>query len=77
MPYLYLWLAGINASIKTPLPQAPEVNSSVGAFHLLGDLKGAAFMGAFEVRQGPLGFLGDVLHVPVGTNIAQSVFPGW
>jgi hypothetical protein len=71
----YLWLAGINASIKTPLPQAPEVNSSVGAFQLLGDLKGAPFMGAFEVRQGPLGFLGDVLHVPVGTNITtHNVF---
>ena len=74
MPYLYLWLAGINASIKTPLPQAPEVNSSVGAFHLLGDLKGAPFMGAFEVRQGPLGFLGDVLHVPVGTKITHNLF---
>jgi hypothetical protein len=65
----YLWLAGINATTKTPLPRAPEVNSSVGPFQLLGDLNGAPFMGAFEVRQGPLGFLGDVLHVPVGTNI--------
>src|SRR6202040_1858754 len=26
-------------------------------------------MGSFEVRQGPLGFLGDVLPVPVSTNI--------
>ena len=65
----YLWLAGINATTKTPLPRVPEVNSSVGPFQLLGDLNGAPFMGSFEVRQGPLGFLGDVLHVPVGTNI--------
>ena len=65
----YLWLAGIDATIKTPLARAPEVNSSVGPFQLLGHLDGAPFMGAFEVRQGPLGFLGDVLHVPVSTNI--------
>src|SRR6266481_9969188 len=65
----YLWLAGIDATTKTPLPRAPEVNSSVGPFQLLGDLNGAPFMGSFEVRQGPLGFLGDVLHVPVSTNI--------
>jgi hypothetical protein len=71
----YLWLAGINATTKTPLARVPEVNSSVGAFQLLGDLKGAPFMGSFEVRQGPLGFLGDVLHVPVGTNITtRNVF---
>jgi hypothetical protein len=71
----YLWLAGIDATIKTPLARAPEVNSSVGPFQLLGHLDGAPFMGAFEVRQGPLGFLGDVLHVPVGTNITtHNVF---
>jgi hypothetical protein len=49
----YLWLAGIDATTKTPLRQEPEVNSSVGPFQLLGDLNGAPFMGAFEVRQGP------------------------
>jgi hypothetical protein len=71
----YLWLAGINATTKTPLQQVPEVESSVGPFQLLGDLNGAPFMGAFEVRQGPLGFLGDVLHVPVSTNITtHNVF---
>jgi hypothetical protein len=71
----YLWLAGIDATIKTPLARAPEVNSSVGPFQLLGHLDGAPFMGAFEVRQGPLGFLGDVLHVPVSTNITtHNVF---
>ncbi len=71
----YLWLAGIDATTKTPLQRVPEVNSSVGPFQLLGDLNGAPFMGAFEVRQGPLGFLGDVLHVPVSTNITtRNVF---
>jgi hypothetical protein len=65
----YLWLAGIDATTKTPLQRVPEVNSSVGPFQLLGHLNGAPFMGSFEVRQGPLGFLGDVLHVPVSTNI--------
>jgi hypothetical protein len=66
----YLWLAGINSAIKTPLPRVPEVNSDVGAFQLLGHLNGVPFMGSAEVRDGPFSLLGDVLHVPVGTNIA-------
>ena len=71
----YLWLSGINTAIKTPLARAPEVNSDVSAIDLLSHLNGVPFMGAFEVRQGPLGFLGDVLHVPVGTNITtRNVF---
>src|SRR5258708_3384132 len=71
----YLWLSGINATIKTPLVRAPEVNSSVSAIDLLKHLHGIPVMGAFEVRQGPLGFLGDVLHVPVNTNITtRNVF---
>ena len=51
-PY-YLWLSGINTAIKTPIPQRPEVDSSVGPFQLLGHLNGVPFFGAFEVRQGP------------------------
>lgn len=71
----YLWLAGINSAIKTPLPQAPEVNSSVGAFQLLGHLNGIPFMGSAEVRDGPFSLLGDVLHVPVGANITtRNIF---
>jgi hypothetical protein len=71
----YLWLAGIDATTKTPLARVPEVNSSVGPFQFLGHLDGASFMGAFEVRQGSLGFLGDVLHVPVSTGITtRNVF---
>ena len=71
----YLWLSGIDAAIKTLLARAPEVNTDVSAIDLLSHLNGVPFMGAFEVRQGPLGFLGDVLHVPVGTNITtRNVF---
>jgi hypothetical protein len=71
----YLWLAGINSAIKTPLPRAPEINSDVGAFQLLGHLNGVPFMGSAEVRDGPFSLLGDVLHVPVGTNITtRNVF---
>ena len=53
-PY-YLWLSGINTAIKTPIPQRPEVDSSVGPFQLLGHLNGVPFFGAFEVRQGRSG----------------------
>ena len=71
----YLWLAGINSAIKTPRPEVPTVDSSVGAFQLLGHLNGVPFMGSAEVRDGPFSLLGDVLHVPVGTNITtRNIF---
>jgi len=71
----YLWLAGVYSTTQTPLARAPEVNSSVGPFEMLGDLDGAPFMGSAEIRVGPIGLLGDVLHVPVETNITtRNVF---
>src|SRR5271170_3466495 len=71
----YLWLAGINTAINTPLARVPVVDTSVGAFQLLGHLNGVPFMGSVEFRDGPLSLLGDVLHVPVGTNITtRNVF---
>jgi hypothetical protein len=55
--------------------RAPEVNSSVGPFEMLGDLDGVPLMGSAEIRVGPIGLLGDVLHVPVETNITtRNVF---
>jgi hypothetical protein len=65
----YLWLWGINATTKTPLPQEPEVNSDVSAIELLSHLSGIPFIGSAELRDGPMGLLGDVLHVPVSTTI--------
>jgi hypothetical protein len=65
----YLWLSGINATTKTPLPREPEVNSDVSAIDLLSHLSGVPFMGSAEIRDGPFGLLGDVLHVPVSTTI--------
>ena len=65
----YLWLPGINATIQTPLPRASSVDASVSAFDLLSHLDGAPFMGSFELRQGQVGMLGDVLHVAVGANV--------
>jgi hypothetical protein len=71
----YLWLAGVYATTQTPLERAPQVNSSVGPFEMLGHLNGAPFMGSAEIRDGPIGLLGDVLHVPVSTNITtRNVF---
>lgn len=71
----YLWLAGINSAIKTPLPRAPEVNSDVSALQLLGHLNGVPFMGSAEIRDGPFSLFGDVLHVPVGTSIStRNIF---
>lgn len=71
----YLWLAGINAAISTPLARAPVVDTSVGAFQLLGHLNAVPFMGSAEIRDGPFSLLGDVIHVPVGTNITtRNIF---
>jgi hypothetical protein len=71
----YLWLAGTYATTTTPIERAPEVNSSVGPFQMLGNLKGVPFMGSAEIRVGPIGLLGDVLHVPIGTDITtRNVF---
>lgn len=71
----YLWLAGVNTAISTPLQRAPMVDASVGAFQELGRLDAVPFMGSAELRDGPFSLLGDVLHVPVGTNITtRNIF---
>jgi hypothetical protein len=71
----YLWLSGVYATTQTPLPRVPEVNSSVGPFELLGKLTGEPFMSSAEIHDGPFSLLGDVLHVPVSTNITtRNVF---
>jgi hypothetical protein len=74
----YLWLAGINATIQTPLERAPTVNADVSAFGMLTHLSAVPFMGSIEIRDGPLGLLGDALHVPLGTGITtpRDLFSG-
>lgn len=70
----YLWGAGSDAKIKTPLPNAGEVTSSRSFSDAVGKLEGLPFMGSFELRQGALGFVGDLIHLPVGTNITTRNF---
>jgi hypothetical protein len=65
----YLWLASVHATTKTPLARLPEVNSDVSTIDLLSHLDGVPVMGSAEIRYGPWGFLGDVIHLPVSTNI--------
>lgn len=70
-----LALTNVNTSINTPLARAPVVNTSVGVGQLLGHLDGVPLMGALELRDGPFSFLGEVLHVPLSTNITtRNVF---
>ena len=70
-----LWLAGVNATIKTPLPRAPEVNADVGAFQVLGHLDAVPFLGGIEIHDGPFSLLGGAVHLPVSTNITtRNVF---
>ena len=64
-----LWLAGVDAAIKTPIQRAPEVNSSVGPFQLLGHLDAVPFLGQIEIHDGPFSLLGGAVHVPVSTDI--------
>ena len=71
----YLWLAGAHSTILTPLERAPEVNSDVGAFQLLGDLSAVPFLGSVEIRDGAIGLFGGAIHLPVGTDITtRNVF---
>jgi hypothetical protein len=65
----YLWLAGINSTIATPLARAPSIDSSVGAFQLLGHLDAVPFLGSLEISDGPFSLLGDAFHIPVSTGI--------
>jgi hypothetical protein len=65
----YLWLASVHATTKTPLAREPEVNSNVSTIDLLSHLDGVPVMGSAEIRYGPWGFLGDVIHLPVSTRI--------
>jgi hypothetical protein len=65
----YLWLASVHATTLTPLEREPQVNSNVSTIDLLSHLDGAPFMGSAEARYGPLGFLVDVIHLPVSTHI--------
>ncbi|HXO90351.1 MAG TPA: hypothetical protein VN849_06120 [Stellaceae bacterium] len=71
----YLWLSGIAATIQTPLERAPSINADVSAVDVLSHLSAVPFMGSIEIRDGPLGLLGDALHVPVGTDITtRNIF---
>lgn len=71
----FLALTGVHSAISTPLARAPVVNSSVGAFQLLGHLDGVPFTGAVEISDGPFSLWGETLHIPVGTSITtRNVF---
>ncbi len=73
--YPYLWLAGLNMAITTPLARAPQVNVSIGAGEILGDLNNVPFMGAAELRDGPFGVLADAMHLPLGVPITtRNIF---
>ena len=65
----YLWLSGIDATINTPIARASTVTADVSAIDVLSHLNAVPWMSAIEIRNGPLGLLGDALHVPVGTGL--------
>jgi hypothetical protein len=44
------------------------VNSNVSVIQLLSHFDEGAVMGSFEARYGPLGFLANVIHLPVRTS---------
>ncbi len=73
--YPYLWLAGLNMAITTPLQRAPQVNVSIGPGEILGDLDNVPFMGAGELRYGPFGVLADALHIPLSVPVTtRNIF---
>jgi len=73
--YPYLWLAGLNMAIETPLARAPQVNISAGAGTILSNISYMPFMGSAELRYGPFGVLADGLHVPLVVPITtRNIF---
>jgi hypothetical protein len=73
--YPYLWLAGLNMAIETPLARAPQVNISAGAGEILSNISYMPFMGAAELRYGPFGVLADGLHIPIVVPITtRNIF---
>jgi hypothetical protein len=73
--YPYLWLAGLNMAIDTPLARAPQVNISAGAGEILSNISYMPFMGAAELRYGPFGVLADGLHIPIVVPITtRNIF---
>ena len=73
--YPYLWLAGLNMGIETPLARAPQINISAGSGEILSNVSYMPFMGAAELRYGPFGVLADGLHVPLVVPITtRNIF---
>lgn len=73
--YPYLWLAGLNMAITTPLQRAPQVNISAGAGEIFSDIHYMPFMGAAELRYGSFGVLADGLHIPLDVPITtRNIF---
>jgi hypothetical protein len=74
----YLWLGGVHETIQTPIPRAPSVGVDISAIDLLEHLSAVPFMGSLEIRDGPIGLLGDALHIPLGTGITtpRDLFSG-
>ena len=57
------------AAIEGANGEASVHVGDVSAVDLLSHLSAVPFMGSIEIRDGPLGLLGDALHVPVGTGL--------
>lgn len=66
----YLWMSGINMSITGP--NGRTASQDYGFFDIIDHLHGMPFMGAAEARYGRFGILGDLIHLPVGGNIATD-----
>ena len=66
---LYGWLPGLNATLDTPFG---EVESDQGGSDALEDLD-MAFMGTFEARRGPWGFLFDLLYADLSDDAATPL----
>ena len=63
---LYGWASGIESSIGT---SRGPIESEVDFSDILDDLD-MAFMGVFEARRGPWGFVGDLIYTDLSSNVA-------
>jgi hypothetical protein len=71
----YLWAPGLHMTVTTPIPRASSVNIDLSPLQVLGDLDAVPFMGSIEIRDGPLGLLGDAFHGPLAAGFStRNIF---
>jgi hypothetical protein len=66
----YLWIPWTSANIRPSNTRIRSRSSTIDPGKLISHLTWVPFMGQFEIRNGPFGFVGDFIHTPVKSGIS-------